>query len=53
MHIKKGRPLIDSSNLRFYADERLAIAAAERLLILEPLNWRLRRDLGMMHYYAR
>lgn len=34
-------------------DLRLAIAAAERLLILEPLNWRLRRDLGMMHYYAR
>ncbi|KAF8051373.1 hypothetical protein N665_1739s0013, partial [Sinapis alba] len=34
-------------------DLRLAIAAAERLLILEPLNWRLRRDLGMMHYYVR
>ncbi|CAN6913120.1 unnamed protein product [Brassica oleracea] len=33
-------------------DLRLAIAAAERLLILEPLNWRLRRDLGMMHYYV-
>ncbi|WZZ09195.1 hypothetical protein YC2023_095116 [Brassica napus] len=34
-------------------DLRLAIAAAERLLILEPNNWRVRRDLGMMHYYVR
>ncbi|KAG5389531.1 hypothetical protein IGI04_031072 [Brassica rapa subsp. trilocularis] len=34
-------------------DLRLAIAAAERLLMLEPNNWRVRRDLGMMHYYVR
>ncbi|CAH2078556.1 unnamed protein product [Thlaspi arvense] len=34
-------------------DLRLAIAAAERLLILEPHNLRLRRDLGMMLYYSR
>ncbi|CAH8354336.1 unnamed protein product [Eruca vesicaria subsp. sativa] len=41
-------PLLRPQDLR-----RLAIAAAERLLILEPNNWRLRRDLGMMHYYVR
>ncbi|KAG2315408.1 hypothetical protein Bca4012_066222 [Brassica carinata] len=34
-------------------DLRLAIAAAERLLILDPRNWRLRRQLGMMYYYVR
>ncbi|KAF8115089.1 hypothetical protein N665_0030s0130 [Sinapis alba] len=34
-------------------DLRLAIAAAERLLILDPNNWRLRKDLGMMYYYVR
>ncbi|XP_023634416.1 uncharacterized protein LOC17878749 isoform X4 [Capsella rubella] len=34
-------------------DLRLAIAAAERLLILQPHNWALRRDLGMMLYYDR
>ncbi|KAF2614001.1 hypothetical protein F2Q70_00013144 [Brassica cretica] len=34
-------------------DLRLAIAAAERLLMLDPNNWRVRRDLGMMHYYVR
>ncbi|XP_018447100.1 uncharacterized protein LOC108818682 isoform X2 [Raphanus sativus] len=34
-------------------DLRLAIAAAERLLILEPNNWIVRRELGMMYYYVR
>ncbi|XP_024005100.1 uncharacterized protein LOC18029637 isoform X2 [Eutrema salsugineum] len=34
-------------------DLRLAIAAAERLMILEPHNLRLRRDFGMMLYYNR
>ncbi|CAA7054913.1 unnamed protein product [Microthlaspi erraticum] len=34
-------------------DLRLAIAAAERLLILEPHNWKLRRDLGMMLYHIK
>ncbi|KAG5524481.1 hypothetical protein RHGRI_031219 [Rhododendron griersonianum] len=32
---------------------RLAIMASERLLILQPHNWALRRDHGMMLYYSR
>ncbi|KAL6556469.1 hypothetical protein OROGR_005757 [Orobanche gracilis] len=32
---------------------RLAIMASERLLILQPHNWVLRRDYGMMLYYKR
>ncbi|PIN07925.1 hypothetical protein CDL12_19504 [Handroanthus impetiginosus] len=32
---------------------RLAIMASERLLILQPHNWALRRDCGMMFYYNR
>ncbi|KAI4372153.1 hypothetical protein MLD38_010424 [Melastoma candidum] len=32
---------------------RLAIMATERLLILQPHNWALRRDHGMMLYYNR
>ncbi|KAK6137228.1 hypothetical protein DH2020_029032 [Rehmannia glutinosa] len=32
---------------------RLAIMASERLLILQPHNWVLRRDYGMMLYYNR
>ncbi|PIN06768.1 hypothetical protein CDL12_20671 [Handroanthus impetiginosus] len=31
---------------------RLAIMASERLLILQPHNWALRRDYGMMLYYS-
>ncbi|KAK4748761.1 hypothetical protein SAY87_015347 [Trapa incisa] len=34
-------------------DLRLAIMASERLLILQPHNWALRRDLGMMLYFNR
>ncbi|KAI3713677.1 hypothetical protein L1987_72261 [Smallanthus sonchifolius] len=34
-------------------DLRLAIMASERLLILQPHNWALRRDHGMMLYYSR
>ncbi|XP_057992415.1 uncharacterized protein LOC110667784 isoform X2 [Hevea brasiliensis] len=34
-------------------DLRLAIMASERLLILHPHNWALRRDHGMMLYYNR
>ncbi|KAG7616571.1 Protein SirB1 N-terminal [Arabidopsis thaliana x Arabidopsis arenosa] len=46
---------ISSSNFPLLRpqDLRLAIAAAERLLILQPHNWALRRDLGMMLYYDR
>ncbi|KAJ4850973.1 hypothetical protein Tsubulata_036240 [Turnera subulata] len=33
--------------------DRLAIMASERLLILQPHNWALRRDHGMMLYYNR
>ncbi|XP_022867668.1 uncharacterized protein LOC111387346 isoform X2 [Olea europaea var. sylvestris] len=32
---------------------RLAIMASQRLLILQPHNWSLRRDYGMMLYYSR
>ncbi|KZV45237.1 hypothetical protein F511_10014 [Dorcoceras hygrometricum] len=32
---------------------RLAIMASERSLILQPHNWALRRDFGMMLYYNR
>ncbi|KAG8638105.1 hypothetical protein MANES_15G184300v8 [Manihot esculenta] len=34
-------------------DLRLAIMASERLLVLHPHNWALRRDHGMMLYYNR
>ncbi|KAK4796895.1 hypothetical protein SAY86_029221 [Trapa natans] len=34
-------------------DLRLAIMASERLLILQPHNWALRRDHGMMLYFNR
>ncbi|KAL2489816.1 hypothetical protein Fot_43108 [Forsythia ovata] len=32
---------------------RLAIMASQRLLILQPHNWSMRRDYGMMLYYSR
>ncbi|KAL3619123.1 hypothetical protein CASFOL_036693 [Castilleja foliolosa] len=32
---------------------RLAMMASERLLVLRPHNWALRRDFGMMLYYNR
>lgn len=46
---------IDGSNhpLLRPRDLRLAIAASERLLILQPHNWSLRRDHGLMLYYNR
>ncbi|XP_077234756.1 transglutaminase family protein isoform X2 [Tasmannia lanceolata] len=34
-------------------DLRLAILASERLLILQPHNWALRRDHGMLLYFNR
>ncbi|GLU05210.1 hypothetical protein SLE2022_223220 [Rubroshorea leprosula] len=34
-------------------DLRLAIMALERLLILQPHNWALRRDYGLMLYFDR
>ncbi|KAK1379172.1 Tetratricopeptide-like helical domain, Protein SirB1 [Heracleum sosnowskyi] len=34
-------------------DLRLAIMASEKLLILQPHNWALRRDHGMMLYFYR
>uniref|UniRef100_A0A1J3IW81 Protein SirB1 N-terminal domain-containing protein n=1 Tax=Noccaea caerulescens TaxID=107243 RepID=A0A1J3IW81_NOCCA len=52
-------PIRQLNKIRIYdiplrpQDLRLAIAAAERLLILEPRNWKLRRDLGMMLYYIK
>ncbi|XP_039002161.1 uncharacterized protein LOC120128565 [Hibiscus syriacus] len=44
---KPGVPLLRPQDLR------LAIKASERLLILQPHNWALRRDHGMMLYYNR
>ncbi|KAF7127503.1 hypothetical protein RHSIM_Rhsim11G0035500 [Rhododendron simsii] len=46
---------IDCSNFPLVRpqDLRLAIMASERLLILQPHNWALRRDHGMMLYYSR
>ncbi|PSR91361.1 UPF0162 protein like [Actinidia chinensis var. chinensis] len=46
---------IDGSNIPLVRpqDLRLAIMASERLLILQPHNWALRRDHGMMLYYSR
>ncbi|KAJ6850083.1 uncharacterized protein M6B38_265755 [Iris pallida] len=32
---------------------RLALMASERLLLLQPHNWTLRRDHGMLLYYSR
>lgn len=34
-------------------DLRLAVMASERLLILQPHNWALRRDHGMLLFYSR
>ncbi|KAG5589241.1 hypothetical protein H5410_039755 [Solanum commersonii] len=39
--------------LGWYQLSRLAIMASQRLLILQPHNWALRRDHGMMLYYSR
>ncbi|XP_010535952.1 PREDICTED: uncharacterized protein LOC104811082 isoform X2 [Tarenaya hassleriana] len=46
---------ISSSNVPLLRpqDLGLAIMASERLLILQPHNWALRRDHGMMLYYNR
>ncbi|THG23094.1 hypothetical protein TEA_013173 [Camellia sinensis var. sinensis] len=46
---------IDGSNIPLVRprDLRLAIMASERWLILQPHNWALRRDHGMMLYYNR
>ncbi|PKI57243.1 uncharacterized protein LOC116215147 isoform X3 [Punica granatum] len=46
---------IDTSNAPLLRpqDLRLAIMASERLLILQPHNWALRRDHGMMLYFNR
>ncbi|XAR69204.1 hypothetical protein NMG60_11000706 [Bertholletia excelsa] len=47
--------MIDGSNIPLMRpqDLRLAIMASERLLILQPRNWALRRNHGMMLYYGR
>ncbi|KAK8496859.1 hypothetical protein V6N13_122668 [Hibiscus sabdariffa] len=44
---KSNSPLLRPQDLR------LALMASERLLILQPHNWSLRRDHGMMLYYNR
>ncbi|KAJ9537209.1 hypothetical protein OSB04_029942 [Centaurea solstitialis] len=45
----------DGSSVRLLRpqDLRLAIMASEKLLILQPHNWALRRDHGMMLYFSR
>ncbi|XP_047971882.1 uncharacterized protein LOC125214774 isoform X1 [Salvia hispanica] len=45
--LNKSMPLLRPQELR------LAIMASERLLILQPHNWAMRRDYGMMLYYSR
>ncbi|KAK8639929.1 hypothetical protein V6N13_138295 [Hibiscus sabdariffa] len=46
---------IDKSNVPLLRprDLRLALMASERLLILQPHNWSLRRDHGMMLEYGK
>lgn len=46
---------VDSPNALILRPEelRLSIMASERLLILQPHNWVLRRDHGMLLYYSR
>ncbi|KAJ4811453.1 UPF0162 protein [Rhynchospora pubera] len=45
---------IDSQDLLLQPVElTLAIKAAERLLLLQPDKWTLRRDYGLLLYYAR
>ncbi|KAJ6942237.1 hypothetical protein NC652_008153 [Populus alba x Populus x berolinensis] len=41
------------TKLNYRILHRLAVMATERLLILQPHNWALRRDHGMMLYYNR
>lgn len=41
------------TKLNYRILHRLAVMASERLLILQPHNWALRRDHGMMLYYNR
>ena len=41
------------TKLNYRVLHRLAVMATERLLILQPHNWALRRDHGMMLYYNR
>ncbi|KAL4347054.1 hypothetical protein GQ457_17G019580 [Hibiscus cannabinus] len=56
VHNASEKPnMIDKSNVPLLRpqDLRLAIMASERLLILQPHNWALRRDHGMMLYYNR
>ncbi|PSR91726.1 UPF0162 protein like [Actinidia chinensis var. chinensis] len=55
VHDNDKLKVIDGSNVPLVRpqDLRLAIMASERLLILQPHNWALRRDHGMMLYYSR
>ncbi|CAK9177640.1 unnamed protein product [Ilex paraguariensis] len=55
VHADEKFSKIDGSNFPLLRpqDLRLAIMAAERLLILQPHNWVLRRDHGMLLYYNR
>ncbi|KAF7126556.1 hypothetical protein RHSIM_Rhsim11G0035700 [Rhododendron simsii] len=45
--------LFKSRDTVCFCSYRLAIMASERLLILQPHNWALRGDHGMMLYYSR
>ncbi|KAK1306094.1 Protein MOR1 [Acorus calamus] len=46
---------VDCSKVPLFRPQelRLAIMASERLLILQPHNWALRRDHGMLLFYSR
>ncbi|CAN0858990.1 hypothetical protein LINGRAHAP2_LOCUS7536 [Linum grandiflorum] len=54
-HVQNSNEQLSSSNVPLLRpqDLRMAIMASERLLILQPHNWSLRRDHGMMLYYSR
>ncbi|KAJ4950868.1 hypothetical protein NE237_027700 [Protea cynaroides] len=56
IHDKNGKSeKVDDSKVPLLRpkDLRLAIMASERLLILQPHNWALRRDHGMLLYFDR
>ncbi|KAL0293571.1 UNVERIFIED_CONTAM: hypothetical protein Sangu_2523400 [Sesamum angustifolium] len=41
------------SKMPLLRPQELRLALSERLIILQPPNWALRRDYGMMLYYNR
>eukprot|EP00249_Psilotum_nudum_P018583 c26873_g2_i6 orf=487-837(+) len=50
-HVNRSEPSIGV--LLRPQDLRLAIMSSERLMILKPHNWSLRRDHGLLLYHSR